>query len=513
MRMELGILPRRTPPPLPLTGNALPRAFHAVAPIHAIHPYLHAATEIPLMAARHAPYPFRSLDLRGRTVVVGLGKTGLSVIRRLHRLGAMLTVLDSRPNPPLLAELQRDFPTIPYHLGDFATATASETLRHADRILLSPGIAPQTPPIAAAHAQGIPLWSDVELFARLHDAPVAAITGTNGKSTVTTLLGLMAQQAGLRVQVGGNLGTPALELLDASFDPTAPRTDLYVLELSSFQLETTHSLHPEVACVLNISADHLDRHRDLATYSAVKQRIFAGDGWQILNADDPIVSAMAIAGRPTRYFTVQPPRDGEWGILHDDTGAYLSFGGQRGLATAALRIRGQHNVANALAALAMGQALGLDQHAMFTALQAFKGLPHRMEWVAERDGIQWFNDSKGTNVGATLAAIRGLPGKAVVILGGEGKDQDFRPLGPGLAARARAAILIGRDAALIEQALASYVPTVHTADLAQAVAHAAARAQPGDHVVLSPACASFDMFRNYEDRGTQFAEAVRRFLA
>ncbi|MFO7641697.1 MAG: UDP-N-acetylmuramoyl-L-alanine--D-glutamate ligase, partial [Candidatus Competibacteraceae bacterium] len=396
-------------------------------------------------------------------------------------------------------------PDVPCYLGGFDPARFAS----AARLLVSPGVSVKTPAIAEAAARGIPVWGDIELLARLTRAPVAAITGTNGKSTVTTLLGLMAERAGIRAAVGGNLGPPALDLwLRHEWELGVPPA-LYVLELSSFQLETTHSLNARVATVLNISPDHLDRYDSLDEYIAAKRRIFRGDGALVVNADDPVVLAMIEPRRSVLRFTLHEPEEGEFGLRRDGSETWLARGRERWIAAEELQIRGDHNLANALAALAMGQALGLRRAGMLAALREFTGLAHRTTLVRERVGVRWFDDSKGTNVGATVAAVRGLPGPVVLIAGGDGKGQDFAPLRPALADKGRAVVLIGRDAPSIAAALGDRVPLQPAVDLEDAVAVAARLAQPGDSVLLSPACASFDMFRNYEERGARFAAAVR----
>jgi UDP-N-acetylmuramoylalanine--D-glutamate ligase len=443
-----------------------------------------------------------ALSLDGMTLVVGLGKTGLSAVRALLSLGAEVAVTDTRPDPPGLAELERDFPTVPCYLGGFPVAVFAR----AQRLLVSPGVPLQTPAIATAAARGVPVWGDIELFARLAQAPIAAITGSNGKSTVTTLLGLMVEQAGVPVAVGGNLGTPTLDLL------ARPGVELYVLELSSFQLASTYSLNARVSTVLNLSPDHLDWHLSLEAYRQAKQRIFRGDGWMVLNADDPAVAAMAEPGRRTLYFTLSTPGPADFGLRRRDGELWLARGEDDWLRADELKIRGDHNLANALAALCLGHALGLAREPMLAALRTFTGLPHRTQLVLEHNGVRWYDDSKGTNVGATLAAVKGLPGRLVLIAGGDGKGQDFSPLGAALAPKVHALVLIGRDAPAIAAAAAGRV-AVHPAEsMAGAVALAAQLAEPGDSVLLSPACASFDMFRNYEERGRVFAAEVRRQL-
>lgn len=434
-------------------------------------------------------------------LVVGLGKTGLSVARWLARRGIPFMLADSREAPPGIEALRSEFPGVAVNLGAFDP----ELFTHAHTIVLSPGLSPELPAVAAARAAGVPVVGDVELFALAADAPVVAITGSNGKSTTTTLVGEMAAHAGKQVRVGGNLGTPALDLLGDD------RPDLYVLELSSFQLETTVSLHCAAAAVLNLSDDHLDRHHSLLEYAAVKQRIFRGDGVMVVNADDALSAAMVDARRRVVRFSLWTPRHAtDFGVRRLDGRDWIARGEQVLMPCDEIRMPGRHNLANALAALALGEAVGLPMETMLATLRDFPGLPHRCEYVAEIDGVRYYNDSKGTNVGSTLAALAGMPGaKVVLIAGGEGKGQDFTPLAPAVAARARAVVLIGRDAKLIENALAGAAPVFHAASMEAAVHAARQQAQPGDVVLLSPACASFDMFRNYEHRGEAFSAVVR----
>ena len=440
------------------------------------------------------------------TLVVGLGKSGLSAARALHALGATFAVTDSRANPPGLAALREEFPNAPCYLGGFEPAVFAG----ATRLLVSPGVAVVTPVIAEATARGAPVWGDIELLARLTEVPIAAITGSNGKSTVTTLLGLMAEQAGVRAAVGGNLGTPALELWLRDERNAGAVPELYVLELSSFQLETTYNLNARVATVLNLSPDHMDRYAKLDDYIAAKRRVFRGDGTMVVNADDPVVMAMVEPGCQVVRFTLAEPGAGEFGLRREAGETWLAYGSERWIAASELKISGDHNLANALAALAMGHVLGLRREGMLAALREFTGLAHRTVLVRERGGVRWFDDSKGTNVGATVAAVRGVPGQVVLIAGGDGKNQDFSPLRAALADKARAVVLIGRDAPLIAAALGDSVPLQVAADMEAAVAVAAQLAQPGDSALLSPACASFDMFSGYEERGAVFAAAVRR---
>jgi len=436
-------------------------------------------------------------------VIVGLGKTGLSCARFLAKHGESFVVIDSRSVPPGFADFRREFPQAPLFLGGFDDAL----LARAQRLIMSPGVALAEPAIAAAVRNGAEAIGDIELFARAARAPVVAITGANGKSTVTTLVGEMVRDAGFEVRVGGNLGTPALDLL-AESEP-----HFYVLELSSFQLETTHSLNAAAATVLNISPDHMDRYRDVQEYASAKQRIYRGGGVMVINADDDYVAAMIEPGRKVVRFSLGDPKQDDFGIREPQGYLCLAKGAEILLPANELRIKGLHNIANALAALALGEAVGVPMASMLTTLRRFAGLPHRTQWVASRDGVSWYNDSKGTNVGATLAALQGMPGKVVLIAGGLGKGQDFTPLKAAAAAKARAVVLLGQDAPLIESALARTVPVVHVRDMDEAVERAAHLAQEGDTVLLSPACASFDMFKGYDHRGEVFTAAVRRILA
>jgi len=436
-------------------------------------------------------------------VIVGLGKTGLSCARYLAQRGESFAAVDSRESPPGLTDFRREFPKALLGLGAFDESL----LTRARRLIVSPGVALAEPAIAAAVRHGAEAIGDIELFARAARAPVVAVTGANGKSTVTTLVGEMIRDAGLTVRVGGNLGTPALDLL-AEVEP-----DFYVLELSSFQLETTHSLHAAASVVLNISPDHMDRYHDVAEYAAAKRRIYRGGGVMVINGDDPLVTAMTEAGRKMIRFGLSAPTPGNFGLRDQDGRPCLAKGMEILMPAAELRIKGLHNIANALAALALGDAVGVTMASMLATLRRFSGLPHRTQWVASRDGVTWYNDSKGTNVGATLAALQGMPDKVVLIAGGLGKGQDFTPLKTAAAAKARAVLLMGQDASVIEHALAGVVPVVHVKDMDEAVARAEHLARAGDTVLLSPACASFDMFKGYDHRGEVFVAAVRRLLA
>ena len=444
------------------------------------------------------------IDNARRTLVVGLGKTGLSVARYLSRHQVPVAVVDSRAKPPGLEDLRKELPVdVALFLGSFE----EQAFERAERIVVSPGVSIQEPLIAAAAARGVPVIGDIELFAQVARAPVVGITGSNGKSTVTTLLSAMAQRAGMMVRTGGNIGVPALDLI------TDSEPDLYVLELSSFQLETTCSLRPAASVVLNISADHMDRYPDLGAYAGAKQIIYRNAAVQVVNADDPLASALADTGRRQLRFSRGEPAAGEFGVRDYQGTQWLARGDARIMPVSAIRLAGYHNVVNVLAALALGDAIGLAEDAMIEAINEFRGLPHRMQLVAEHDGIRWYNDSKGTNVGATLAAIDSAKGAVVLIAGGDAKGADLEPLAAALQAKGRAAVLIGKDAKRLQAVLQGHVPVTLATDMTQAVALAAGLAQPGDSVLLSPACASTDMYRNFEERGEHFVRAMRKQIA
>ena len=434
-------------------------------------------------------------------IVVGLGKSGMSLVRFLARQGVSFAVADTRENPPELATLRRDYPQVEVRCGELDV----EFLCRADELYVSPGLALATPALQAAAARGVKLSGDIDLFARNAKAPIVAISGSNAKSTVTTLVGEMAAAAGKRVAVGGNLGMPALDLLSDD-------VELYVMELSSFQLETTHQLGAEVATVLNVSEDHMDRYSGLPAYHLAKHRIFRGARQVVVNRQDALTRPLMSDGLPCWTFGLGAPDFKAFGLREENGEKYLAFEFQNLMPVRELKVRGAHNQANALAALALGHAVGLPFDAMLSSLRTFTGLEHRCQWVRELDGVSYYNDSKATNVGAALAAIDGLgmdmDGKLVLIAGGDGKGADFSGLRDSVTRYCRAVVLIGRDADLIADALGDAVPQVRAASLDEAIAQCRALAQPGDAVLLSPACASFDMFKNYEERGQLFARAV-----
>ena len=439
---------------------------------------------------------------REPVLIVGLGETGLSCARFFERAGEPFEVADNRAQPPGLAALRARWPNVRVALRPFD----ARRFARARRIVISPGVSPHEPAIAGAAQAGVECIGDIELFARAADAPVIAITGSNGKSTVTAMVGALLEAAGRRVRVGGNFGPPALDLL-AERD-AAP--DYYVLELSSFQLETTFSLQTVASTVLNVSADHMDRYRSLAEYAAAKGRIYNATRTAVVNRDDPGAARLASRTPHAIGFTAGPPADDDFGVIERDDGAWLARGGQALLRADALPLAGAHNRANALAALALASAAGVEPGAVAPALADFGGLAHRTRLVAEADGVRWYDDSKGTNVGATAAALDGMDRPVILIAGGDAKDADFSPLVGPVQRRARAVILIGRDAPALARALADAAVVERAADLDAAVERAAALARPGDAVLLSPACASFDMFRDYHERGEAFVAAVRK---
>ena len=458
------------------------------------------------------------LELHDKQVLVlGLGDTGLSALRWLYRQGARLSVADTRETPPGVATLQAELPSVRLHTGAFTEAV----FKHAEIIVISPGLPMAEPMVQAAIKRGVPVVGDVELFAQYKpsSAKVIAITGSNGKSTVTTLVGEMCKAAGLKTVVAGNIGLPVLDaLIGDGADTYVP--DVYVLELSSFQLETTSSLNADAATVLNISEDHMDRYQGLDDYAQAKARVFFGKGVQVLNRQDAWSMGMALQGRTVVTFGLdKAANESDFGLLTQEGDTQLMHGSRALLATTEMKIAGLHNAANALAAMALCEAIGLPQAAMKNALSEYKGLPHRVEWVADIGHVAFYDDSKGTNVGATYAALQGLVGpndskKIVLIAGGDGKGQDFSPLADIVAKNARAVVLIGRDASLIEAALrGTKVDLIKTESLEAAVKTAYNLAKAGDAVLLSPACASFDMFRNYVHRAEIFVQSVKTLAA
>jgi UDP-N-acetylmuramoylalanine--D-glutamate ligase len=445
-------------------------------------------------------------------IVLGLGVTGLSLARHLVEHGANVRVADTRDDPPNRDALARSLPQVELFTGDFSDATFAG----ADMIAISPGVAQRHPAIRASVDNGAELVGDIELFARAlpADQKVLAITGTNGKSTVTALTGALTTAAGLTTIVAGNIGNAVLDALEP-IEAGAPSPNVFVLELSSYQLETTESLSPVAAAVLNVSANHMDRYAGLADYAAAKARIFAKASVQVLNRDDPIVRLMRLSGHVAQTFGAAVPlSEEEWGIVVRKDGAWLARGGDLVMQASRLTLVGGHNAQNALAALALASSVAKLTRPMLDALAAFRGLPHRMARVAEAGDVLFIDDSKGTTVAATQAALAGIDRPVVLIAGGDGKGQSFVPLRESVERACRAVLLIGRDAPLIERTLAgSSVRVENVGTLDAAVARAMAIARPGDVVLLSPACASLDQFHDYSERGRRFAELVGNLLA
>lgn len=443
--------------------------------------------------------------MQAKTVIIGLGETGYSCVEYFVKKNVPIVVLDTRENPPKLADLKKYYPEVPFLGGKFSATI----LESAKEIVLSPGI-PKTLPDIINHIQpNTSIIGDIELFAREVKAPIVAVTGSNGKSTVTTWVGEMAKQAGIKVGVGGNLGTPALKLLTQN-------PDLYVLELSSFQLETTYSLKPKVATILNICPDHMDRYEHFEDYFQAKKRIYHQAEKVVVNRDDELIlnSAPKMVEQFSFGLNAIPGNSLGVGLKQDTIVIKKSLKSETSelLSYKELKLFGRHNAANALASLALGMAADIPLPAMVETLKTFKGLPHRCEWIREYKGVQWINDSKGTNVGATLAAISGLahdiPGKWVLIAGGIGKNADFSPLIPLVKEHCRGLVLLGEAREELYQMFSNVLSCKRVDSLKEAVEAAAETAKEGDGVLLSPACASFDMFRNFEDRGNVFKELV-----
>ncbi len=441
------------------------------------------------------------------TVIVGLGTTGLSVARFLQNQQREFAVMDSRDNPPNIEDLKQDFADVPYHFGSFN----SEWLNQAEQIIVNPGIAVATPEIAQAQQSGAEIVGDIELFARelKSTKPIIAITGSNGKTTVTQLLDLMAKKSGFKVGTGGNIGTPALDLL------ADEAIELFVLELSSFQLETTTSLHTTTAVILNISEDHLDRYdNDIEAYAQAKGVVYQNCQHLVYNRDDAYSTQLANSNTAVS-FGLDKPQENHYGIQSKQGVDWLAKGQTLLMPVAEIKLPGLHNVSNALAALALGAFAGLRTSGMLEVLRDYAGLEHRTQWVATIQGVDWYNDSKGTNVGATLAALTGLSGKTVLIVGGQGKGADFSPLTKAISEYAQAVVLMGEDADKIATIIDDSIPLIKVESMQAAVLEAAKFAQLGQsqgeaeiNVLLSPACASFDMFKNYMDRGEQFIQHV-----
>ncbi|WP_108126018.1 UDP-N-acetylmuramoyl-L-alanine--D-glutamate ligase [Saccharospirillum mangrovi] len=430
-------------------------------------------------------------------LVVGLGATGLSCVRFLRARGQSVAVVDSRATPPGLDVLQRDFPDVELTTGAFS----AEQLKSADILVMSPGVPLATPAIKAAIDAGVPVTSDIELFHQNFTGQLVLITGSNAKSTVTSWVADMARLANKAYVVGGNLGKPALELLD---EPA----DLAILELSSFQLELLPPLVSSVATVLNVSEDHLDRYDSYEAYRQAKLRIYRGAQQVVFNRADALTQASLET--PARSFGLDAPKGDDFGLVDVAGDLCLAQGEQPLLPASEVALPGRHNLANALASVALASAVGLPQEAILASLRRFKGLPHRCELVATKAGVRYVNDSKGTNVGATLAAVEGLgreaPGTLILLVGGQGKDADFAPLAAPVNELCKAVFAYGEDGDLLAAAIGPLTQRLDTMQDALTAAHQSA--SDGDTVLLSPACASFDQFRNFEHRGEQFRALV-----
>ncbi|RAP36550.1 UDP-N-acetylmuramoyl-L-alanine--D-glutamate ligase [Legionella quinlivanii] len=439
-------------------------------------------------------------------LVAGLGKTGRSIAGYLHRRNLPFVVFDTRAEPAGLSEFRTDFPGVDIFLGQFP----DEIYDQLKEIIASPGISLDEPFLQKAIEKKIPVIGDIECLAREIQAPVVAITGTNGKSTVTTLVGEMAKKAGLSVAVAGNIGLPVLDLLDDK-----QHYDLWILELSSFQLDLIYSLSPVAATILNITPDHLDRHHSIEAYRFSKQRVYRNAGLCVYNRDDwqttPIEQE---AVHKAISFGFSQPTAGQWGIIRQAEMNSLAFEENCIIPVNDILIKGKHNWQNSLAACALATAAGIDTQSIRDVLTRFAGLPHRCQWVRALDGVDWINDSKGTNIGAAISAISGIggamQGRIVLIAGGLGKGADFNELRTPVSEYVRSVVLIGKDADQIEAALTGVVPVLRASNLDNAVALARDEAKPGDVVLLSPACASMDMFKDFNHRGEVFSEAVRR---
>lgn len=438
-------------------------------------------------------------DLKQKIAVIGMGITGHSCVKWFVSRGHDVTVFDTRSILQGLDEFGQAFPSVEVVLGTLDV----EVLRSFDRVIVSPGISIKDSVFQQLIADEVEIVGDIEVFAQEVAAPVIAITGSNGKSTVTTLVGEIVKKAGVRAGIAGNIGVPALDALEEQFD-------LYVLELSSFQLDTTRSLKPKVAAVLNVSPDHLDRYDSYDEYVESKESIFHNAEVCVVNRDDARVMQMSV-GESVIGFTLGQPGDNDFGLRNINGETVLCEGTRAILATKEMLLSGKHNYANALAALAICKSLNISDEASVSVLRTFGGLEHRTQLIAKKNDICWFNDSKGTNVGATIAAVSGMEGPVILIAGGQSKDQDFSPLSEVVKKRAKAVLLYGEDAAVIEKALGKGIVRL-VSDLEQAVELAAQIAEPGDCVLLSPACASFDMFKNYQERGNAFVKYVEEKL-
>lgn len=436
-------------------------------------------------------------------VVIGLGKTGYSMASWLAAQGVPFRVMDTRDNAPYAARFAAEYPQIELCLGQWAT----EWLQSADELYVSPGVALAEPEVAAAIAKGASVVSDVALYARQTQAPIIAVTGSNGKSTVVTLLGEVARHLDINAVVAGNIGKPVLDLMHEPHE-------LAILELSSFQLEMVEHLNARVALVLNISPDHMDRYEDIAAYRLAKHRIFDGCDSLVVNADDVLTQPLMSSARPFKAYSLRRKDIGQLSAVVETDGIHIFDGLQEVIHWPMLRLKGRHNLQNILAVLSVAQLMSWPLAQVAEAIANFAGLPHRCEWVAEIDGVTFVNDSKGTNVGATVAALEGLApecsGQLHLLAGGDSKSADFKPLAKTCGALKVAVYTYGRDGAAMADACQSeHVVAARATTLDEALTQARGAAKSGDWVLLSPACASFDQFANFEARGVAFAQSVR----
>ncbi len=436
-------------------------------------------------------------QVAGVTLVLGMGGTGVSCARFLAARGGRAMFADTRSMPPGMAAIRAAMPA-----AEILCAGPPPLVpAGVERILVSPGVDLRLPVLVDARQRGVPVLSDIDLFVREVQAPITAITGSNGKSTVTSMVGAMLAGAGVRTAVGGNLGTPVLELLE-------PLVEHYVLELSSFQLERSEPVPTAAAVVLNLTPDHLDVHGDMRAYQAAKARIYTRCALAVVNRDLPELAALVPVGTPTVSFGLEAPTGQDFGLLTRDGGTWLARGREPLLPVTDLQVTGRHNVANALAALALGTASGCSIYELLPGLRGFRALPHRMTLVDRRHGVTWIDDSKATNVGAAVTSIGSVDGPLVLIAGGDGKGASFSSLAAALRGRECAVVLLGRDSELLAAELSGVCPVHRVADMSLAVSSAAALARPGWTVLLAPACSSLDMFHDYAARGEAFATAV-----
>ena len=438
-----------------------------------------------------------SIDLTKHYLVLGVGITGASVVRFLQAQGVRFRVADSRVEHSSVAELQAEYAELDIVLGEFD----EQLLEGIDVLVINPGLSQQLPVVQVAIARGIEVVGDIELFALEVQCPVVAVTGTNGKSTVVSMLQTMGDCSERTMLCGGNIGEPALNLIGQN-------ADVVVLELSSYQLETTRHLRPTVACVLNVSEDHMDRYAGLDDYATVKQNIYRNAATAVWLKGDELARPFS-RELPAIAISADQPATGGYGV----SGHWLCWGEEQLFDFRQLGAPGRHNELNACFAWAMGAQIGLSAASMSAGLIAFKGLEHRTELVAEIDGVKFFNDSKGTNVGATLVALQSMPSKVVLLAGGDGKSQDFRPLLPALQQCARAVITYGADGDQVADVARGSLPVFSVDSLEAAVVLGREKAMVGDCVLLSPACASFDMFKSYQDRGRAFVSCVEGLQA